>query len=83
MGQKSLVNIYEAKTTLSSLIEAVLAGKEVTIAKAGKPLVDLIPHRSKQAKKRKLGVLNGKVKMAADFDATPLDLVARMRGEQE
>ncbi|MEO8096455.1 MAG: type II toxin-antitoxin system prevent-host-death family antitoxin [Acidobacteriota bacterium] len=37
------VNIHEAKTQLSKLIERALAGEEVTIAKAGKPLVKLIP----------------------------------------
>lgn len=40
------VNIHEAKTHLSRLIERVLTGEPVTIAKAGKPLVDLVVHRS-------------------------------------
>lgn len=39
------VNVHEAKTQLSRLIEAVLAGESVTIARAGKPAVDLVPHR--------------------------------------
>lgn len=39
------VNVYEAKSQLSKLIEAVLAGERVTIARAGKPVVDLVAHR--------------------------------------
>jgi len=39
------VNVHEAKSQLSRLIEAVLAGESVTIARAGKPVVDLVMHR--------------------------------------
>lgn len=39
------VNVHEAKSQLSRLIEAVLAGERVTIARAGTPVVDLVPHR--------------------------------------
>lgn len=39
------MNVHEAKSQLSRLIEAVLAGESVTIARAGKPVVDLVPHR--------------------------------------
>lgn len=38
------VNVHEAKTQLSRLIEAVLAGESVTIARAGTPVVDLVRH---------------------------------------
>lgn len=38
------MNVHEAKSQLSRLIEAVLAGQPVTIARAGKPVVDLVPH---------------------------------------
>lgn len=41
------VNLHEAKTQLSRLIEKVLAGEEVTIARAGKPVIDLIRHRER------------------------------------
>jgi prevent-host-death family protein len=40
-------NIYEAKTNLSKLLERVAAGESVVIAKAGKPIADLTPHKSK------------------------------------
>ena len=39
------VNIYEAKTNLSKLLDAVERGEEITIARAGRPIADLIPHR--------------------------------------
>ena len=60
-------NIHEAKTNLSKLIEAVLKGKEVVIAKAGKPVVKLEPYK-KQMKPRKPGLWKGKVWIAPDFD---------------
>lgn len=41
----AIVNIHEAKTQLSRLIDRVIAGEDVTIAKAGKPLVDLVVYR--------------------------------------
>jgi prevent-host-death family protein len=42
------VNIHEAKTHLSRLLERVAAGEEVVISKAGTPVADLVPHRSAQ-----------------------------------
>lgn len=60
-------NIHEAKTNLSSLIEAVLSGKEVIIAKAGKPVAKLVKFE-KQKKKSSYGLLKGKVWMSEDFN---------------
>jgi prevent-host-death family protein len=62
------VNIHAAKTHLSRLIEEVAAGEEIIIAKAGKPVARLCPlaHR---AGKRKLGGLEGKLRIPDDFDA--------------
>lgn len=42
------VNIHEAKTHLSRLLERVAAGEEVVISKAGTPVADLVPHRTAQ-----------------------------------
>ena len=39
------VNIYEAKTNLSKLLEQVQAGERVVIAKAGKPIADIVRHQ--------------------------------------
>jgi prevent-host-death family protein len=62
-----VVNIHEAKTTLSQLLEAVLAGEDVVISKAGTPLARLIPY-STQKKPRSPGFWKGQVTMADDFD---------------
>ena len=43
-----LYNIHDAKSNLSKLIEEVLSGESVTIARAGQPLVDLTPHSPKK-----------------------------------
>ncbi|WP_300404974.1 type II toxin-antitoxin system prevent-host-death family antitoxin [uncultured Nocardioides sp.] len=40
-----VVNVHEAKTTLSRLLEAVESGEHVVIARAGKPVANLVPHR--------------------------------------
>jgi prevent-host-death family protein len=40
------VNIHEAKTHLSRLLEQVAAGERVVISKAGRPVADLVPHRT-------------------------------------
>jgi prevent-host-death family protein len=53
------VDVHEAKTTLSQLIEAVAAGEEVVIARAGKPVARLVPFR--QQGPIRLGVLKGRI----------------------
>lgn len=63
------VNIHEAKTNLSRLLEAVAAGEEVIIAKAGKPVARLAPLEKPGQKKREAGALKGKIWLAEDFDA--------------
>ena len=60
-------NIHAAKTQLSKLIEAALAGEEVIIQKAGKPAVLLVPVIA-AVRPREPGAWKGKVRMAADFD---------------
>jgi prevent-host-death family protein len=75
-------NIHEAKSTLSRLIERAMAGEEVIIAKAGKPIARLIPYSAKR-KPRRLGVWKGRVRIAADFDQLPESLEAAFKGERE
>jgi prevent-host-death family protein len=60
------VGIHEAKTKLSKLIPAVLAGEEVIITKAGHPLVKLVPV-AEQGRDRPLDVYAGKVRINADL----------------
>ena len=62
-----VVNIHEAKTTLSQLLESVIAGDEVIISKAGKPLARLIPYQIEK-KPRTPGYWKGQVTIAEDFD---------------
>jgi prevent-host-death family protein len=62
-----VVNIHEAKTHLSRLLERVQAGEEITIAKAGKPIAVLTAFRDRR-KPRIPGMDKGKVIIHADFD---------------
>lgn len=72
-------NIHEAKTHLSKLIQKALAGEEVIIAKAGKPVVRLVPIQPEPGQ-RKLGGWKGRVWMAEDFDAELADFRDYMPG---
>lgn len=74
------INIHEAKTHLSRLVDEVVAGEEVMIAKAGKPMAKLSPFIP-ATKERKLGLLAGKLSVPADFDAPlPDDVLASFEG---
>jgi prevent-host-death family protein len=75
----STVNIHEAKTHLSRLVERVEGGEEVVIARAGRPVARLIPFRARTAP-RAPGIWRGRVKLAADFDTTPDDVVRDFEG---
>lgn len=68
------VNMHEAKTRLSNLIEQALAGEEVIIGRAGKPLVRLVPVERVVAE-RKPGRFKGRIRMAPDFDRTPDEVI--------
>jgi prevent-host-death family protein len=61
-----MVNVHQAKTELSRLLEAAEAGEEVVIARAGRPVAKLVPIPSDA---RVPGRLAGKIRIAADFDA--------------
>lgn len=68
------VNIHEAKTHLSRLLARVAAGEEIVIAKAGKPIAKLVPAEQLPAR-RQLGMDEGKMWIADDFDELPEDLL--------
>jgi prevent-host-death family protein len=61
------VNIYEAKSKLSKLINQVIAGEEVIVAKSGKPVAKIVP-LEKPIQDRKPGSAKGKIIIAEDFD---------------
>lgn len=74
------VNIHDAKSQFSKLIEAVKQGEEIVIAKGGKPAAMLVPMLA-QKLVRQLSAMKGKIKIAADFDAPlPDDLQAAFEG---
>ena len=67
------INIAEAKSRLSSLVERALAGEEVVVARANRPLVRLVPVQGAATAPRRPGSGRGELKrIAPDFDA-PLD----------
>ena len=70
-----LVNIYDAKTHLSALLDKAVAGEEVVIARAGKPLARLIPLTAVASKSgvRFGGLKRAKLRLAADFHAPMRD----------
>lgn len=75
------VNIHEAKTHFSRLLQRVAAGEEITIARAGKPVARLVAIEQKPPKKRPLGMDRGKIWIADDFDAPlPDDLLKAFYG---
>lgn len=75
-----IVNIHEAKTNFSKLIDAVGQGEEVLIAKAGKPAARLVPVEPRKAERRP-GSLKGRIEIADDFDAPlPESLLAAFEG---
>ena len=62
------INIHEAKTHLSSLVDQAAKGEPFVIAKAGKPMVTVIPFVSAQKQRQRVGFLKDQVKVPADFD---------------
>lgn len=65
IGVMKVINIQHAKTHLSNCVEEAVEGEEIVIAKAGKPLVRLVPFQE-QAQPRILGVLAGQVRESPD-----------------
>ena len=62
------VNIHEAKTHLSKLLERAASGEEIVIARAGKPVARLVPV-AENPEPRPLGLLKGQIWLADDWDS--------------
>ena len=76
------VNIYDAKTHLSELVDRAEGGEEIIIAKAGRPVARLVPLNA--VRQRVPGRWKGKVKIAPDFDAPlPAWLQHAFEGDEE
>lgn len=69
------INVYQAKTQLSALIESALAGNEIIIARSGKPVVRLVPY-TQQMNDRQPGQLKGKIQLPNDFDSESKEINA-------
>jgi antitoxin (DNA-binding transcriptional repressor) of toxin-antitoxin stability system len=76
----TIVNVYDAKTQLSKLIEMAAGGNDVVIARGGKPVARLT-RLDAPKRKLKFGVLKGKIKIASDFDAPlPNEVLQQFEG---
>jgi prevent-host-death family protein len=69
------VNVHEAKTQLSKLLEEVEAGERVIIARAGEPVAVLSPYKA-AVRRRRLGLFAGQVTIHEEFDELPSDIAA-------
>ena len=68
-----IANIHQAKSQLSKLVDSAMKGEEVIIAKAGEPMVRLVPIRTEKGP-RVGGQWKGRVRIAEDFDSLPPDI---------
>lgn len=76
------INIHEAKTQLSKLIEAVEAGEEIIIARAGRPVAKLVPFKPVKPV-RKPGLMKGKFEVPDSFfDPLPDDILDYFEGKK-
>jgi prevent-host-death family protein len=77
----AVVNIHQAKTHLSRLVERAAAGEEIVIAKSGKPIARLVPFTDDRSP-RLPGSMRGRIRVAEDFDAPlPPEILAGFTGE--
>lgn len=74
------VNVYEAKTKLSSLLTEVETGGEIVIARAGRPIARLVSIGA-AAGRRQPGAWRDRVRIHDDFDELPEDVARAFRGE--
>lgn len=75
----TIVNVHQAKSQLSKLIEQAESGEEVVIARAGKPAVRLVAF-TMPGKERQAGIWRDQVSIADDFDTLPDDVLAAFEG---
>jgi prevent-host-death family protein len=73
------VNMHEAKTHLSRLVERAAKGEAFVIARAGKPLVKVVPLEAHEVSKpSRIGFLAGEISVPDDFDRMGQDEIERM-----
>ena len=77
------INIHDAKTHFSRIINQVLQGDDIVIARDGKPLIRLIPY-SEEANVRRGGQLKGLIEISDDFDAPlPPEILKQFYGNED
>ena len=74
------INIHEAKTQLSMLVEKAAGGEPFIIAKAGKPMAKVIPFTSTGNKTGRVGFLSGQIEVPEDFDQMGQKEISEMFG---
>lgn len=74
------INLYEAKTKLSSLVDRASKGESFIIAKDGTPLAELRPLRKKTDLEGFIGCMKGEIWVAPDFDETPQEIIDAFEG---
>ena len=77
---ETVVNVYEAKTNLSKLLNRVEQGEEIVLGRSGRPVARLVAYRPRNAP-RVPGRLAGKIEMAPDFADTPEWLISAFAAE--
>ncbi len=79
----SVVNMLEAKSNLSRLVEAVESGteREIIIARNGKPAARLVPIEAAEDTSKRIGLLKGKITAPEDFDADNEAIARLFRGD--
>jgi prevent-host-death family protein len=75
------VNVHEAKTQLSRLLERVERGEQIVIARAGKPVATLVPYKG--VIRRVPGAWKGRVRIAEDFDELPPEIMKAFEGDAD
>jgi prevent-host-death family protein len=75
-----IVNIHEAKTNLSRLVERASRGEHIVIGRAGKPVAKLVPYDDETGP-RSPGAWKGRVRMAPDFDELPPEVAVAFEGK--
>ncbi|HBL26020.1 MAG TPA: type II toxin-antitoxin system prevent-host-death family antitoxin [Acidobacteria bacterium] len=77
---EAVYNLYEAKTSLSRLVDRAAGGEEIILSKAGKPLAKLVPFQ-RRPEPRQPGGWEGRIRIAEDFDAPlPAEILDAFEG---
>ena len=76
------VNVYQAKTHLSQLLDRAAAGEEIIIARAGRPVARLVPLADSPSRRRTPGGWRGKVRISDNYDELPAEIDSAFRGER-